>query len=59
MIRGKLTRALSLRTAPLVRFHLDEKLKKELEVLELLRQVERERQAKASGEAAPQDTQEE
>lgn len=46
MMRGKLTRALSLRTAPLLRFHLDEQLKKELEVLELLRQVEKEREAK-------------
>jgi ribosome-binding factor A len=45
MIRGKLTRSLSLRVAPMLRFHLDENLKKELEVLNLLRQVEREREA--------------
>lgn len=45
MIRGRLTRALSLRIAPLLRFHLDENLKKELAVLDLLRQVEKERES--------------
>jgi ribosome-binding factor A len=55
MIRGKLTRSLSLRTAPLLRFHLDENLKKELEVLNLLRQVERERE----GTESKEETQEE
>jgi ribosome-binding factor A len=59
MIRGKLTRSLSLRTAPLLRFHLDEQLKKELEVLNLLRQVEREWEDKQPSEAPPEEMKQE
>lgn len=39
MMRAKLTKSLSLRTAPYLKFHLDENLKKELHVLDLLQQV--------------------
>jgi len=39
MMRGKLTRALSLRVAPYLKFHLDEDLKKELEMMQLLQKV--------------------
>ena len=39
MMRGKLTRALSLRVAPYLKFHLGEDLKKELEMMQLLQKV--------------------
>src|SRR5438874_12669891 len=39
MMRAKLTKDLSLRQAPFLKFHLDEDLKNELAVLELLEQV--------------------
>jgi ribosome-binding factor A len=39
MMRTKLTKALTLRVAPFIKFHIDEDLKKELEVLDLLRKV--------------------
>src|SRR5262245_34606031 len=42
MMRGKLTKSLSLRQAPFLRFHLDEGAKKEIEILDLLRKVSEE-----------------
>jgi ribosome-binding factor A len=39
MLRTKLTKSLTLRVAPFVKFHLDEDLKKELKVLDLLDKV--------------------
>ena len=42
VMRTKLTKALTLRVAPFLKFHLDEDLKKELAVLDLLDQVARE-----------------
>lgn len=57
MMRSKLTRALSIRHAPFLRFNLDEQLKKEIEILQLLDfvRVEREQQEaakqRADGEA--------
>jgi ribosome-binding factor A len=58
LMRSKLTRALSIRQAPFLRFNLDEQIKKEIEVLELLEfvRVEREQQEaaklrEAAGEA--------
>src|SRR6476659_482577 len=42
LMRTKLTKALTLRVAPFLKFHLDEDLKKELAVLDLLEQVARE-----------------
>ena len=39
LMRTKLTGALTLRVAPYIKFHIDENLKKELEVLELLSKV--------------------
>jgi ribosome-binding factor A len=42
LMRTKLTHALTLRVAPYVKFHLDEDLKKELELLEVLRKVSEE-----------------
>lgn len=60
MMRGRLTRDLSLREAPYIRFHLDDNLKKEIEVLELLHKVAEEnaeidRQRADQGEAAEGD----
>jgi ribosome-binding factor A len=40
IIRSRLTKSLSLRVSPMVKFHLDEKLKKELAMMELLRKIE-------------------
>ena len=42
MMRTKLTKSLTLRQAPFLKFHIDENLKKELAVLDLLRKVEEE-----------------
>ena len=39
-MRPRLTRSLSLRAAPILKFHLDENLKKELAVLDLLKKIE-------------------
>ena len=42
VMRTKLTKVLSIRVAPFLRFHFDEDLKKELEVLDLLDRVAKE-----------------
>src|SRR5436309_4670791 len=42
MMRTRLTRVLALRQAPYINFHMDENLKKEMAVLDLLRQVSEE-----------------
>lgn len=42
LMRTRLTKELTIRQAPFLQFHIDEQLKKELEVLELLDQVARE-----------------
>src|SRR5579864_4593285 len=42
VMRTKLTKVLSIRQVPFLRFHSDEQLKKEMEVLNLLDQVARE-----------------
>jgi len=42
VVRTKLTKLLSIRQAPFLRFQIDQGLKKELEVLELLDQVRKE-----------------
>ena len=42
MMRTKLTKVLSLRQAPYLKFHIDEALKKEIAVLDLLRKVREE-----------------
>ena len=42
VMRTKLTKILSIRQAPFLRFHMDEQLKKEMAVLELLDQVAKE-----------------
>src|SRR5215210_3930394 len=42
MMRTKLTKVLSLRQAPYLKFHIDEGLKREIAVLDLLRKVREE-----------------
>ncbi len=42
MMRTKLTHALTLRVAPFLKFHLDEDLKREIALLDLLRKVSEE-----------------
>src|ERR1700760_2626770 len=42
LMRTKLTGAMTLRVAPYLKFHLDENLKKEIEMLELLDKVAKE-----------------
>ena len=39
LMRTRLTHSLSMRTTPFLKFHLDEILKKELEMMDLLRKV--------------------
>src|SRR5687767_2582044 len=55
MMRTKLTKVLSLRQAPYLKFHIDEQLKKEIAVLDLLRKV-REEDAERAGEKASGST---
>jgi ribosome-binding factor A len=54
MMRTRVAKALTTRTVPYLRFHLDEAYRKEMEVLDLIRRVEREHavEAEESGEAA-------
>src|SRR5690348_17709039 len=42
MMRTRLTKALTIRVAPYIKFHIDEQLKKELNVLSLLEKVTKE-----------------
>ena len=57
LMRGKLTKALTIRQVPYLKFHLDEQLKKELELLDLLEKVAQENrereQQRAEGEQPP------
>jgi ribosome-binding factor A len=60
LMRTKLTKSLSLRVAPFLKFHLDENLKKELEVMELLRKAAEENEEldrKRAAEGTPPTTQ--
>src|SRR3954447_5890426 len=46
IMRTRLTKVLSLRTAPFLKFHIDEGLKKELAVLDAIRKANEEDQAR-------------
>ena len=46
MLRTRLTSEMTLRSAPFLKFHIDEKLKKELALLELLKKVKEESDAR-------------
>lgn len=52
MMRTRLTKALSIRQTPFLRFQMDEQLKKELAVLGLLDQISRERRENPPPDAA-------
>ena len=47
LMRSKLTKILSLRVAPFLKFHIDEGLKKELAVLDAIRKAHEEDQARS------------
>jgi ribosome-binding factor A len=55
LMRAKLTRALSLRVAPYLRFQIDEQLKKEMAVLDLIRLANEERAAREAPVAEASD----
>lgn len=61
LMRGRLTKALSLRIAPFLKFHIDEELKKEIAVLDLIRKATEEEDALARKRAGivdpPEDEQ--
>ena len=47
LMRGRLTKALSLRVAPFLKFHIDEDIRKEIAVLDLIRKATEEEDALA------------
>ena len=51
MMRTKLTHALTLRQAPFLKFHIDEGLKKEMEVLDAIRKAREEDEKRAAERA--------
>lgn len=68
LMRAKLTKVMALRIAPYLKFHIDEQLKKELSMMELLEKVARENaeidrrraeQAASGGGARSDDTKQE
>jgi len=54
MLRLKLTKQMTLRVAPFLKFHIDENLKKEMAVLQLLQQVREEAEQAGKSLDAPQ-----
>lgn len=55
LMRTRLTKSLSLRQAPFIRFHHDEQLQKELSILDVLENLRREREATEASNAPPAD----
>lgn len=51
LMRTRLTKVLSIRQAPFVKFHIDENLKKELAVLDAIRKAREEDDARAAAAA--------
>lgn len=51
LMRAKLTKLLSLRVAPFLKFHLDEALKKELAVLDAIRKANEEDRQRAGADS--------
>jgi len=49
MMRAKLTKSLSIRVAPFLKFHIDEGLKKELAVLDAIRKANEEDRQRNAG----------
>jgi ribosome-binding factor A len=57
MMRTRLTKILTIRVAPFLKFHIDEGLKKELAVLEAIRKAREEDDARAAAAAGSADAQ--
>jgi ribosome-binding factor A len=55
MMRTKLTKVLSLRQAPFLKFHMDEGLKKELAVLEAIRKANEEDRERTTPSGDPNE----
>jgi ribosome-binding factor A len=56
IMRTRLTKVLSIRQAPFLKFHLDEGLKKEMAVLDLIRKAnEEDRERQAAQEPKPEE----
>lgn len=53
LMRTRLTKALSIRIAPFIRFHHDEQLAKELEILTVLENLRKEREAAEAAAKGP------
>src|SRR5215208_5470213 len=51
MMRTKLTKQLTLRQAPFLKFHIDEGLKREMEVLDAIRKAREEDEARSGAKA--------
>ncbi len=56
MMRSKLTKMLSMRQSPFIKFHIDENLKREIAVLDLLRKVKEEDAERAQQQPPDEDT---
>ena len=56
MMRAKLTKSLSIRVAPFLKFHIDEGLKKELAVLEAIRKANEEDRQRAAATPQPAES---
>ena len=56
MMRTKLTKSLSIRVAPFLKFHIDEGLKKELAVLEAIRKANEEDRQRAAATPQPAES---
>jgi ribosome-binding factor A len=54
MMRAKLTKSLSIRVAPFLKFHIDEGLKKELAVLDAIRKANEEDRQRAAASSSQQ-----
>ena len=55
LMRTRLTKSLSIRIAPFLKFHIDEGLKKELAVLDAIRKAREEDEARAAAAAGRQN----
>jgi len=58
IMRTNLTHTMNLRVAPFLKFHIDEALKKEIAVLELIRKANEEREAVGGQSAAEEPVEE-
>lgn len=57
MMRSRLAEMMEMRQVPYLKFHLDENLKKEREVLDILRRIEQEKEQQGKTEAGGEQSQ--